>query len=195
MMKNSLLFLISFFAISSCNFSSIKEKMNGNAIKSTKFKPVSSKSSFTMMIPNYMDSVSKLHNEAALQYANIFKELYLIVIEEDIATLESSIEDGLLEDYFSDSLPLLKNYTAFMLKGMKESDDFTIHDSLTTSINNVVATKCSVSATVDNIKIFYKVAAVKSKEKIYQVFSWTTVSNKEKYGQVLDSMINSFRVL
>ncbi len=147
------------------------------------------------MIPNYMDSVSKLHNEAALQYANIFKELYLIVIEEDIATLESSIEDGLLEDYFSDSLPLLKNYTAFMLKGMKESDDFTIHDSLTTSINNVVATKCSVSATVDNIKIFYKVAAVKSKEKIYQVFSWTTVSNKEKYGQVLDSMINSFRVL
>ena len=67
---------------------------------------------YTLTVPSYMSKNESLHDEASLQYANLFKEFYVIVIDEPKTEFSSALIDNLLTDSYNDDLD---GYTKLLL--------------------------------------------------------------------------------
>ena len=64
------------------------------------------------------------------------------------------------------------------------------------TINGVDAEIVDFVAKPENIEtfIYYKVAFIESKEKLYMVMAWTLAETKDKYDAEMEKMLNSFSV-
>lgn len=107
-------FLITLLVFSSCidklkqavdNFSGSSNQPE--SISASNFSTISIDNLYKVSIPKYMKNMPSLHDEASLEYANIFKETYTIVIEED----KQSFIDGFKEfGEYDENLSPIENY-------------------------------------------------------------------------------------
>ncbi|MDB4834963.1 hypothetical protein OAH12_00070 [Cyclobacteriaceae bacterium] len=75
---------------------------------------------FSIDLPDYMKESTSLNDEAILQYQNIFKETYIVVLQENKSDVERTFRD--LGEY-NDSLTFAQNYRDIQLNLLKESID------------------------------------------------------------------------
>ena len=138
---------------------------------------------YYLSVPNYMTETKDLNKSATLQYQNILKQAYVIVIEDNKAELDSlgmkftdpqEFYDGFITDFTSG----LENKTFIGPKGLKIGK------------NNAV--QGEVSAKFDGSPIWYLITVVETPTHFYKIISWTLVGNKDKLKQDYIKMVNSF---
>jgi len=135
-----------------------------------------------LTVPGNWQTRTDLHEEAALQTANLLSDQYAIVISESKADFN---EDILLEDYTD----LLKRSTK-----MKVSD-VTFTESKLLEINGYPASQYEAEGSVDKIKIKWIFTVINAPKHFHQVVAWTTPSRFEQNKPVLTEVINSFKEL
>src|ERR1039457_5848502 len=102
--------LLAIILISGIIFSACNPKKAGEALKDAvakaedtdKTKEVRVKQ-YSLRVPDYMEVNMKLHPDASLQYANIFKEMYVIVIDETTGSLDTAFASNDAIDQYRDS--------------------------------------------------------------------------------------------
>lgn len=176
------------FSVISCDF---LNKSDENLSLEKDFKLVKHENDFSIYVPNYFKESDDLNDEATLQFQNLFKETYLVVIEEpkqDFIDLFRELDE------YNDSISPVKNYKYVQGEFFKESVDLKKeYPTESTDINGLPSEIVKFDASIEGIDIAYDVAYIEGEADIYMIMAWTLESRREKYSKTFDMAIKSFR--
>jgi hypothetical protein len=159
-----------------------------------KVQSIKVKGQYEIELPKTLSKADNLHEDASLQYQNLFSEFYTIVIDEPISDYNNLvIQDVYLAENYTPNLTgysnLLKDNLSVSVKNAKFSNFEDV------KINGMEAKLMNVSGTVDDIDIYYQFGFVKGKENYYQIVNWTELKRKEDHSKSMQNIIASFKEL
>ena len=132
-----------------------------------------------------------LNEEASFEYANIFKETYVIVIDENKQDFINTFKE--LEIY-KDSLSPLDNYSEYQMDSFKENMEEVEIKKLNKKIRNYTSNQYEFSGKTEGIHIKYLIGFVEGKENMYMMMSWTLKDRFKKYKNTFQLTQNSFKI-
>ena len=144
---------------------------------------------YSIALPSSLSKAENLNTEASLQYQNIFRELYVIVLDEPKKEVDSYLES-------TSSASGLNGYAKLLKNNFKEAlEKPTFSEPKNSQINGLKAQLHSVSATVEASEIYYELAYIEGKSNYYQVLVWTVYDQKENHIEEMKEIISSFKEL
>lgn len=172
-MRPNLFFLLCVIALTSCTHKTV-------------FKEVTINNRYTISVPEYLQPCNDLHKDASLQYQNVEKDIYAIVIDEKKSTMADYNLDYDIDLYFNSiaSQPFLDN-----IKNGKVSPPGR------QQINGNKALIADVTGQIAETNVFYKMCIIETRFTFYQILIWTRADNKEKFEPDMITMIESFKEL
>lgn len=189
-MKKTLLLLLTVVITLSCKDFNTSSK---ESLKNNDFSQVKGDNVFELSIPKYMKAMDNLNEDATLQYANIFKEVYSVVIYEN--------KEGFINTFkeygeYNDSIPIIENYKQAYEKFLGEIADVEkIEPYELTSVNGLNARQIKMYAKVENVDIAYVMCFIESKENLFSIMNWTLPGRFNKYEDTFIKINNSFQLL
>ncbi len=160
------------------------------------FKDVKINNLYSMSLPDYLTEGNDLNDEASLQYQNIYKEVYVIVIDEPKQEFIDVFKE--LGEY-DDTKGACDNYCEAQMESIEENMETVTSKSKVrkTKIGGAEARIADVAGTQAGITdaMGFTVAFVEGKENLYMIMTWTFEKDKSKYQDDMDMMINSFKEL
>ncbi|MFD2585299.1 hypothetical protein ACFSQJ_00045 [Croceitalea marina] len=167
-----------------------KEKLNDDS-----FKAITINEEYEVKLPKYMKEAQNLNDEASLQYQNIFKETYFVVIDEPKEEFKEVFLD--IGEY-DESLPLIKNYKNAQLEFFKES--LTTYEFINESSKKINGKDAEVVAFDGKVQgviydISYLFTFVEGDDKAYMLMAWTLKNKRDKYQETFEYISDSFTVL
>ncbi len=175
--------LISLALLSAVIFSSCSE--------SDEVQLVTVENKYSLSIPAFLSEASTLNDDASLQYQHLFKEFYVIAIDEPRNEADEIMkmlaETGEYENN-------VNGYCKLILESF--SEDYTSlskFQSTDTVINNIPAKLVSFEDYVNDLKVYYSIATYEGVDSYYQVMSWTLSDRRDKYAPKMDQINYSFK--
>ncbi|PIA77574.1 hypothetical protein BFR04_09035 [Gaetbulibacter sp. 4G1] len=157
------------------------------------YKTVGIDSLFEIDIPIYMKPLPELNPEAILQYANIYKETYFVVITEN---KEEYIDLFKRYGEFDNKLPVIENYKNAQKALFIESiDNARIQEYGLANINDYPARQIKIIGEVDGIKAAYIVAFIEGESDIFMLMNWTTDNRLTKFENSFEYINASFKLI
>jgi len=188
-------FLIIFASIFSCK--DIVDSVNKSSKENlplSEFKTVSVANLYRLSVPKYMKEMSNLNEDASFQYANIYKEAYSIVIDEN---KEDFI--NLFKDYgeYNEELSIVDNYANAQLNFLKENATINTieRDSTIKKINGLNAREVRIKCKTEGVNIGYVLGFFEGDENLYVIMNWTLVDRYEKYKGTFKKINASFNLI
>ncbi len=150
---------------------------------------------YSMMIPKYMSKSTKLNDEASLQYQNLFKEAYIVVIDEPKEEFIKTFK-GL--DSYNDSISVIQNYRTIQLGMISENAKIESQSQpIPMKIDGREAEQVEMVAEIEGVngKIYYLLTCIEGVNKVYMVMAWTLESRRNKLRPDYSYAISSFKCL
>lgn len=187
----------------SCGSSTTSEKTNAldgffNKIKeatSTKYDTIEINNLYSIEIPDYMVSTTALNDKASLQYNNIYKEKYIIVVEDDREQIVKEFKESGIE--FEDNEILVQFARAkenFLILGDQVVGEIDRNDL---KAGNLAGKLVEFDSRVSGIpeSITYYIAFIEGADHFYTVMAWTLSRRKKAYSAEVNKMLTSFKEL
>ncbi|TCK69356.1 hypothetical protein DFQ05_0877 [Winogradskyella wandonensis] len=163
------------------------------SLSESAYQTITIDSLYQLDVPKYMKNMPSLHPEASLEYANIYKEAYSVVIHENKQEFIDIFKE--IEEYDNQLSPI-ENYVIVQKKMFEESiDNIKIQDYGLTMINGLPARQIKATGRVDSIDAFYVVGFVEGEENIYMLMNWTLDDKKDKFENTFEYINGTFKVL
>jgi hypothetical protein len=178
-------------ALSACSF--LNTKNEKAAV--TDLSPVTINSEYSMGIPSFMTKTTSLNDDASLQFQNIFKEAYVIVIDESKEGFVDALVDA---DSYDSSRSVIENYADTQVQlTTSNMNVITKKDVIPSTINGLNAASAEIDATVEGVKqpISYFLTFVEGKEKLYMIMAWTLQTKKETHRNTFEVMAKTFQTM
>jgi len=157
------------------------------------FNIVKINNEYKIGIPKYMKEAIDLNDDASLQYQNIFKETYIVIIDEPKDEFISVFED--LGEYDS-TISAVKNYRDVQTRFINETLIVSSKsEPRSIKIDGLDAEMVELEGTMENIGIFYNLTFVEGDENLYMIMAWTLKDRKDKYKETFEMAIKSFGLL
>lgn len=188
------LFVLQIALLSSCDVKKFISEHANDAGKKAELQQISGPG-YSMGVPTYMSKATTLNDEASLQFQNIFKEAYVIVIDED---KEKFIKTFLDLSSYDTTQSVVDNYGSVQLQSISSrSDVISKKDLKKLKINRMNAVTTELDAKVEgvNAPVSYFLTFVEGKRKLYFIMGWTLQSKKEVYRTDYLQMRKSFKEL
>lgn len=147
---------------------------------------------YSLQLPDFLSEADTLNPNASLQYQNLNKELFVIVIEEDRKEFTRKIVENKAEEVYP---PNLKGYTDIVYHSIGE----TIKISAKTDIKDIeigqlpAKTFAIEGQTKDRISVYYNFTIVRGTEKYYQIAQWTAKNQKALFEKQMAEIAVSFK--
>ncbi|WP_291721852.1 hypothetical protein [Bernardetia sp.] len=149
---------------------------------------------YSLALPDFLSETDSLNPNASLQYQNLNKELFVIVIEEDRQDFTRKIIENKAEEVYP---PNLKGYTDIVYHSIGETIKISAKtDIIDLEINGLAAKNFTIQGqTQDRISVYYSFTLVKGKEKYYQIAQWTAKNQKSLFEKQMTEIAASFKQL
>lgn len=146
---------------------------------------------YSISLPNFLSKSKTLNDDASLQYQNLLREFYVIVIDETKEEVHDLVNND--DNLFHISTDF-DGYKRLITENMSLAINFnkvTVEE--TTKINGMTAYVQSMEGNLQGHDIFYKIGLVEGKDHYYQIFVWTLLDKKSEYESIMDDILNSFK--
>ena len=152
-------------------------------------KTVTIEDKYSISLPSFLSKGNNLNEDASLQYQNLLKEFYVIVIDEQKSELQRAlVQYDLTETYTND----LTGYSELLLNAFEQGVYVTQKsEPIDTLINNMPAKLITILGRVNGIDIFYSIAFIEGERRYYQIMTWTLLSRQYKYEDKMSEIIHS----
>lgn len=192
-MKKGIIILLAIcFSFTSCKkILDSASSLGKEDLKKKDLKIINVNDIYSMAVPEYMSEMKSLNEEASFEYANIFKETYVIVIDENKQDFINTFKE--LEIY-KDSLSPLDNYSEYQMDSFKENMEEVEIKKLNKKIRNYTSNQYEFSGKTEGIHIKYLIGFVEGKENMYMMMSWTLKDRFKKYKNTFQLTQNSFKI-
>lgn len=152
----------------------------------TVFTEVKVNNRYSMSIPDYLQPCTDLHKDASMQYQNIEKDIYAMVIDEKKKTMQDYSLDYDIDTYFNN----------IASQGFAENiKDGKVSIPGRQEIHGNKALIAEVTGKIENNEVYYKLGLIETPYEFYQILVWTRASNKEELEPDIIKMIESFQEL
>lgn len=193
-MKKWIPFVALIVLFTSC-LNSSKKDAEKKEVNSADFNEIVINNEYSMMIPKYMSKSTKLNDEASLQYQNLFKEAYIVVIDEP---KEDFIKTFKNLDSYNDSISVIQNYRTIQLGMIHENAKiYSQSQPIPMKIDGCEAEQVEMVAEVEGVpsKVYYLLTYIEGVHKVYMVMAWTLENRKNKLRPDYSYAISSFKCL
>jgi len=196
MKKSIFLLIVLALSMSSCIEMIQKAgELNSSPVSTSEsnYKTVGIDSLFEVDIPIYMKTLPGLNPEAILQYANIYKETYFVIIQEN---KDDYIDLFKRYGEFDSKLSVIENYKNAQKGLFKESiANAKIQEYGLVNINNKPARQIKIFGEVDGIKAAYIVAFIEGEKDIFMLMNWTTDNRFVKFENSFEYINDTFKLI
>ena len=157
---------------------------SGNTLKT-----VTIEERYSISVPSFLSEGRNLNEDASLQYQNMWKEFYVIVIDESKSELHEALNQANRTEIYSNDL---KGYSELLINGFEQGISVT-HKSepIDTLINNMPAKLLTISGQVNGIDIFYSIAFIEGEHLYYQIMAWTLLDKRSQHEELMSKVIHS----
>jgi hypothetical protein len=170
------------------------ETLTGGSGK-TDLIPVIINNEYSLDVPSFMTKTTSLNDVASLQFQNLFKEAYVIVIDED----KQEFLDALVEaERYDSAVSLVANYADTQVQLISAGVNVTSRrDPKSVRINGLNAKITEMDAEVEGVEapVTYFMTFLESREKLYMIMAWTIKNKKETHRETFEKMARTFRVV
>jgi len=118
---------------------------------------------------------SMINDDASIQYANLFKEKYFMIIHENKSDWIGYVGE---EDYFGKYVEDLINSIEDSFNGLSKTKNITLNGST----NGVLL---EIEGKIDGIKIIWNTIFVEGKSNLYQLCFWTLINRDYNMDELL----------
>ncbi|MFA6570078.1 MAG: hypothetical protein WCT77_02460 [Bacteroidota bacterium] len=139
---------------------------------------------YYLNLPDYMIKTKDLNDAASLQYKNVIKEAYVIVIEDSKEELET------LGVKFTNPMDFYKD---FIQSFMQKINNPIAKDPYKLKVNGNSAVQGELTASIENEDIFYLITVVETKTHFYKIMCWTTLDNKKVHLEDFKKIASSLK--
>jgi len=147
---------------------------------STEYKQAKAADKFTLMVPPWVKEETTLKPGAGLQYANRFRNFYVIGETENKDSVKS------VSSIMSANLAILS-------KAMEKPR---VNDSTTVNIGGLNGARVEMSGKMTGEDIYFSEVVLEGKSRFYHLSIWTrNADRKLKFKDDIDHILNSFREL
>ena len=164
-----------------------------DASAGTSYRTVEVGALYDIAVPDFMFSTSAVSDDASLQYNNLYKEKYVIVVDEPKDEFVEAFEElGLYDSVQS----VLDNYALARFTLLSEGAEVLEESGVTSmDINGLPGRVKSYDANVFGVPetVSYFLGFVEGEEQLYMIMAWTLKSRKDDYVNEAMTMIKSFR--
>ncbi len=152
------------------------------------------KNDYSLELPDFLNVTDSLNPNASLQYQNINKELFVIVIEEDRKEFTKKIIDNNAEKVYP---PNLKGYTDIINHSIGETITISARtEIIDLEINGLPAKNFTIQGqTKDKIPVYYSFTVVRGENNYYQIAQWTAKNQRALFEEQMIKIANSFKQL
>jgi hypothetical protein len=173
MFKRYLLLVILPFAIAGCKHETV-------------FTDVKVNNRYSIAVPDYLQPCTDLHKDASMQYQNIERDVYAMVIDEKKITIQDYNLDYDIDTYFN-------NITS---RGFADNiKDGKVSIPGRQEIHGNKALVADVTGKIENNEVYYKLGLIETPYEFYQILIWTKAQNKEDLEPDMVKMVESFQEL
>lgn len=152
----------------------------------TVFTEVNVNNRYTILVPTYMKACNDIQKDASLQYQNLEKDIYAIVIDEKKITMQDYDLNFNLDTY----------YNNISSQGFAESiKNGKISIPGRQQINGNKALVADITGKLEDNEVYYKFAVVETPYEFYQILTWTRAAHREKLEKDMVKIIESFKEL
>jgi hypothetical protein len=146
---------------------------------------------YSLLIPESLEQTDQLNKFASMQFKNAKQDFYIMVLDEPKAGFAQAVEE---KKYNTTSD--LGGYYKIVVDHFRDitSKGFKVYDIEKKKINSANAIVFSMSGLNDNYPVFYRYAVIESKERYYQIMSWTNTMQEQKYQERMNKIIDSFNI-
>lgn len=179
----SFLFLLPLLVMHSCGSSS------------TKFEEVRVGGKFSIKLPDYMSSTQNLNDDATLQYGNVVKGIYVMVIEDNKKELYDLLQHYDLTEEFASNF---EGYIALTAADDGMNPFLMPHDLdniKPTTINGLKAINLANIRQIEDKEVYYRMAIIDGKSTYYQLITWASAQREARFSDDMEKIINSFKEL
>jgi hypothetical protein len=148
---------------------------------------------YSIELPEFTSKTSGLNQDASLEYQNLAKEFYIIVIDEPIEEFHEAIIESDLADIYSPDFMGYSLYVSDLFLGTV--DIYSESDFKEMTINKLKGQQKEVEGKVSGIEVYYHYTMVQGAKNYYQVLMWTLLSKKDEHKEQMDEIVNSFKEL
>lgn len=159
------------------------------------YKAIDVNNLYSISVPKDMKSTDFLNDEASLQYFNIYKDQYVMVIDESKAEFIEVFQD--LDEY-DNNKSIIENYADAQLSFFSENLKIRKETGLQSiKMNGREGLRKSAVADVEGVPdpISYQFAFAEGKTNLYLIMSWTTESKARDFYDQQMFMFNSLKEL
>jgi hypothetical protein len=157
--------------------------------------PVIIDNEYSLDVPSYMTKTTTLNDVASLQFQNVFKEAYVIVIGED----KQEFMDALVEaERYDSAVSIVGNYADTQVQLISAGVNVTSRkDPKSVRINGLNAKVTEMDAEVEGVKVpvTYFMTFLESQEKLYMIMAWTLQNKKETHRETFEKMARTFKIV
>ena len=158
-----------------------------------KLEKVTVNNQYTVELPGFLSETNDLNDEASLQYQNLFKEFYIIILDEVKEDVHGAIIENDLLDFYSLDID---GYSDLLIDGViSEMNEDAESERKEVHINNRKANLMYLSGNIEDLDIYYEFGFIEGKDHYYQIMVWTLEKNRTKYQEGMDKIVKSFREL
>jgi len=155
----------------------------------TKFKPFKYYSDFQLDLPEYMTEVDLQNADAQMQYGDMLKEHYALIIMENISDLVDLGFDFNIDDYMGFALENVMNT-------ISNSKSERVHKTIQNETGiDYISYKIWGTLEEENIDVYYRLTIFKSDTRFYNLMTWCMADDERTYDPIMDKMIRSFEEL
>jgi hypothetical protein len=154
--------------------------------RETVFTEVKVNNRYSLSIPDYLQACTDLHKDASMQYQNVEKDIYVMVIDEKKKTMQDYNLDYDIDTYFN-------NIASQGFAENIKDGQVSIPGRQTISGNKALIAE--VTGKIEENEVYYKLALIETPYEFYQILAWTRAQNKEKLEGDIVKMIESFKEL
>jgi hypothetical protein len=154
-------------------------------------KTIKTDGHYQLEIPSSYEENTELTEDASLQYQNIYKDIYVIVIDEKKELFNNSLGN---DSIYADYTPDLEGYSNLIADNLRTKLGIdTMPAMQDIKIKGLNAKLLSFNGVSDGYAIYWKAAFIEGKKRYYQINTWTNEDNKDLHENEMMEMINSFR--
>jgi len=139
-------------------------------------KLISYENLYEIELPGDMTPMtSEINGDASIQYANLFKEKYFMIIHESKSDLIGYLGE---EDYFGKFVEVKTNSIEDSFNGLSKTKNITLNGST----NGVML---EIEGKIDDSKIIWNTIFVEGKSNLYQLCFWTLINRDYNMDELL----------
>ena len=172
-MKIQVITILLIFTLFSCSTTSEPQLISINDI-------------YQIEVPADM-SPTDINDEASLQYANLFKEKYLMIIHEDKNEFTEFVKPIEVDK-------VIEKFTDLVVQGYEQSfnNEAYVYDI---SFNGLIGKKVEIDGVFEDIPIAWHAVLIEGEENLYQICFWTLKSRENKHMEQLFNSAKTFNEL